>query len=246
MNFDSKLALLCGTDIPVPECQITLHQPTIKEIALIGENTYFTAVQTLCIEKNMIEQGETLLADFNNFQVFMMIMWDTSNTQKNQAVKQLFPLLIPSHNLVLTPQALILNKIDGEESIIIDENNFDAFRAVLKKIFCIEKDPSGTQAFNPQGNKAKEIAAKLQRARQRVADQKGGAIAGSVFGRYVSVLSVGINSMSLEDCLNLTAYQLFDLVERYLLFMNWDLDIKSRLAGGSPEGQPEDWMKNIH
>jgi len=52
--------------------------------------------------------------------------------------------------------------------------------------------------------------------------------------------------MSLQDCLNLTMYQLFDLIERYSLYVNWDLDIKSRLAGGKPDSKPDNWMKNIH
>jgi hypothetical protein len=52
--------------------------------------------------------------------------------------------------------------------------------------------------------------------------------------------------MSLEDCLNLTMYQMFDLVERYMLWTNWDLDVKSRLAGGKPDSKPDNWMKNIH
>jgi hypothetical protein len=41
--------------------------------------------------------------------------------------------------------------------------------------------------------------------------------------------------MSLEDCMNLTMYQLYDLVERYMLYVNWDMDIRCRLAGGKPE-----------
>ena len=99
--------------------------------------------------------------------------------------------------------------------------------------------------FNPGNARAKEIADKLMRARQRVAAQKHEG-EGSIFVQYVSTLTVGLNSMSFEDCLNLTMYQLFDLVERYMLYINWDLDIKSRLAGGKPDGKPDNWMKNIH
>jgi hypothetical protein len=35
--MDYRLALMAGTDIPIPECQLTLHQPSIREIAFIGE-----------------------------------------------------------------------------------------------------------------------------------------------------------------------------------------------------------------
>ena len=52
--------------------------------------------------------------------------------------------------------------------------------------------------------------------------------------------------MSLHDLTNCTMYQLYDLIERYILYINWDINIRTRLAGGKPDTQPEDWMKNIH
>ena len=52
--------------------------------------------------------------------------------------------------------------------------------------------------------------------------------------------------MSLQDVMNLTMYQLYDLIERYSLYINWDIDIRSRLAGAKMDREPENWMKNIH
>jgi len=38
----NDLALMTGVDIPIPELQLTLHQPTIKEISLLdSELSYF-------------------------------------------------------------------------------------------------------------------------------------------------------------------------------------------------------------
>ena len=241
MAYDSRLALMCGTDIPIPECQLVIHQPTLKEIALIGESEFFVGVQTLCINKNMISQGETLLEDTNNFQIFMMIMQEKETADKKEAVKQLFSLIFPKQQLLITPRSIILR--DSEVSITIDEKNFEALQKIANEIFCINTGPMETRTFNPQGKKAKEIADKLMRARQRIAEQKA---EGSIFSQYISTLTVGLNSMSIFDCEKLTMYQLFDLVERYMLYVNWDLDIKSRLAGGSSDKQPDNWMKNIH
>ena len=243
MAYDIRLALMCGSDIPIPECQLTVHQPTLNEIALIGENDFFMGIQTLCINKNMVNQGETLLANTSNFQIFMTIMQEKETLDKKQAVQQLFPLLFPKQQLLLTPRSVILK--DSNSSSTIDENNFDAFQRVISQIFCINSGPMNTQTFNPGDKKAKEIADKLTRARQRVAAQKGDG-EGSVFSQYISTLTVGLNSMSIVDCKNLTMYQLFDLIERYMLYTNWDLDVKSRLAGGKPETQVDNWMKNIH
>ena len=105
--------------------------------------------------------------------------------------------------------------------------------------------PMDQQSFNPANQKAKEIAEKLMRGRQRVAAQKGQSNT-SIFSQYLSILTVGLNSMSLQDLSELTMYQLYDLVERYMLYVNWDMDVRCRLAGGKPDSQPDNWMKSIH
>jgi hypothetical protein len=101
------------------------------------------------------------------------------------------------------------------------------------------------QAFNPANDEARAIAEKLMRGRQRVAAQNGSSNS-DVFSQYISILTVGLNSMSLQDMMNLTMFQLYDLIERYSLYVNWDIDIRSRLAGGKPDKTPDNWMKNIH
>ena len=68
---------------------------------------------------------------------------------------------------------------------------------------------------------------------------------GSIIGQYLSVLTIGVSSMSLKDCLDLTIYQLYDLVERYTLYVNWDIDIRSRMAGAKGDKPVENWMKPI-
>lgn len=243
MSFDNKLALIAGIDIPIPQLQLTLHQPRIKEIALIGDLDFFTGVQCLNINKNMIAQGETLLENTNNFQIFMTIMTEKEAADKKQCVFQLFQLLFPNYQVIFTPRSLVLKK--EEQTITIDENNFQYLQEIIRDVFCLNSGSNDMHNFNPANDEAKKIADKLMRARQRVAAQNADS-EGSVFVQYVSSLTVGLNSMSLQDCLNLTMYQLFDLVERYSLYINWDLDIKSRLAGGKPDSKPDNWMKNIH
>ena len=94
-------------------------------------------------------------------------------------------------------------------------------------------------------DRIKEIAEKLMRGRQRVAAQKGETNI-SIFSQYLSILTIGTGSMSMQNLMDLTIYQLYDLIERYTLYINWDMDVRCRLAGGKPENQPDNWMKNIH
>ena len=46
--------------------------------------------------------------------------------------------------------------------------------------------------------------------------------------------------------MELTVYQLYDLMERYNLYINWDIDIRSRMAGAKNDKPIESWMKQIH
>lgn len=245
--IDNKLALMCGTDIPVPQCQIAIHQPRIQEIALLGEREYFIGTQILCIDKNMYSEDENLLSDTNNFQIFMTIMFEKEVADKKAIVLQLLEILFPDFKIALTPRSMVLKniKIADAPSILIDESNFEFLQAALRDIFCLNANNTSHDSYNPQGEKAKEIAAKLMRGRRRIAAEKGEDNS-SVLSQYVSVLTVGLNSMSLKDVMDLTLYQLYDLISRYTLWINWDLDIRTRLAGGSPDSSPDNWMKNIH
>ena len=241
--MDIRLALMCGTDIPVPECQLIIHQPRIKEIAMIGEKDFFSGIQCLCINKKMFTQDESLLQSTNNFQIFMTIMQEKEAIEKKRAVQQVCTLLFPSYRVLFTPRSMVFS--GNEATITIDENNFEYLQESLIQICCINSGANNSQSYNPTSGKAQEIAQKLMKGRQRIAAEKG-EIDVSIFSQYLSILTIGLHSMSLQNLMDLTMYQLYDLIERYSLYMNWDIDIRSRLAGGKPDSQPDNWMKNIH
>lgn len=241
--MDIRLALMCGTDIPIPECQLTIHQPTIKEIAMIGEDDFFKGIHSLCLNKKMYIKDESLLADTSNFKIFITLMAEKEAVEKKIAVQQVGALFFPKLKINFTPRSMML--IGEGQNIIIDETNFDFLQEMISSICCLKSGPQDQQTFNPADEKAKEIAEKLMKSRKRVAALKG-EDKSSIFSQYISSLTVGLNSMSLKDAMDLTIYQLYDLVERYSLYVNWDLDLRSRLAGGKPDSKPDNWMKNIH
>lgn len=236
--MDLRLALMSGIDIPVPECQVILHQPTIKEIAFIGNEDFFIGVQTLCLYKSMFVEDKKVLEEINNFQIFMTVMNDKECADKKRDVIQILTLLFPGAQILFTPRSLIIG------SATIDANNFEFLQETLRLIFCSKTGPMDQQAFNPADDKAREIAQKLMRGRQRVAAQKGESNS-CVFTQYISILTVALR-ISPQELLNCTMYQLYDLMERYSLYNAWDLDVRIRLAGGKPDSQPDNWMKNIH
>ena len=241
--MDTRLILMCGTDYPVPECQLIIHQPRINEIALIGESDFFSGIQCLCLNKTMFVKDESLLDNINNFQIFMTIMLEKETADKKFAVEQVCSLLFPKYKVMFTPSSMMLS---GEgRTLVIDESNFDFLQTAIADIGCMKTGPMDQTTFNPANKQAQEIAEKLMRGRARVAAEKGQTNS-SVFTQYLSILTIGIGSMSLRQLSELTIFQLYDLVERYMLYINWDMDIRSRLAGAKPDSQPDNWMKNIH
>ena len=238
---------MAGIDIPIPELQLTIHVPVIKEIALMGETKFFMAVQYLCLDKESLIQDETLLSSLTNFQVLMKVLEQSQDKDKKNAVIMLLTLLFPDYIPVITRNSIILTKQGENQPLLIDDNNFDIFQSVLKEILCVNSLFQGNNViYNPANDRAKEIAEKLMRGRRKVAEIKSKVNNESVITRYISILTIGSNTMSLEDCLNLNMFQIFDLMERYNAFIEWDVDLRVRLAGGKPDKPVESWMRDIH
>ena len=93
--MNNTMALMAGIDIPVPELQTAIHQPTIKEIAWIGEDTFFTGAQTLNINKNLFDLDNFHLQKITNFQIFMTLMAEKTLSDKKEAVIQVLKLIFP-------------------------------------------------------------------------------------------------------------------------------------------------------
>ena len=242
--FDYRLGLATGIDLPIPELQTVIHQPSILEISYLGEKDFLTGVQLLSLNKSMYAGDAALLENTSNFQILMSILQEKQiDAQQRESVKAVLRMLFPQYAVLFTPRSIVLNS--SESNVTIDEGNFQVLQDLIGQMFCLSK--TDAQTFNPANAKAKEIADKLMRARQKVAKAKeaeGGS--GSMFGQYLSIITVGVNSMNLKDTMALTMYQLYDLVERYSLYMNWDIDIRGRMAGAKNDKPIENWMKNIH
>lgn len=236
---------MSGVDVPIPELQLVLHQPTIQEISYVGEQDFFTAVHILTLDKESLIEDETVSSQLTNFQVLMKVI-EQMDANKKAPLMTLFSLLFPTYRAVLMPKSIILSNLETNEPVMIDDNNFQILQDTLKEVLCVSNLFQGNNVvYKPANAEAKRIADKIMRGRKKVAEMKEKST-DSVFARYISILTIGLPSMTLKDCITLTMYQLFDLVERFTLYTEWDIDLRVRLAGGTPKSEAENWMKNIH
>lgn len=179
----------------------------------------------------------------------MKVLEQSENKEKKNMIKKAFSLFFPTLNMGMTPNSIFLiDSSTGQQVANIDSNNFNIFQELIGQICCVNSLFHKDQVvYNPAGKRAQEIANKIYKGRKKKEKmQENKSSKQSLFSSYVSILTVGLNSMSLSDCLNLTIYQIFDLIDRYSLYLNWDIDLRARLAGATPKSETENWMKDIH
>ena len=249
MNIKTnELLLLSGNDIPFVEGQFTIHQPTLKEIAFLGEEVFFTGCELLKFSKEILsEEDKFNLSQYDDFYIFMTIITENNSaTQYNvDCAKQVLELLCPLYHILYNPTEIIF--ITKEDNVIqgsLNSENYNAFKNILKAIFCQEKTSSSTE-YDPSGDLAKKIADKFKKRNQKLAELKSKPSKVAILSRYVSILTVGTQK-DMNSFMGYTVYQLYDEFERYELKMAYDVFFKARLAGAQNMKQPEDWMKDIH
>ena len=152
MNIKAnELLLLSGNDIPFVEGAVTIHQPTLREIAYLGEEVFFTGCELLKFSKDILSnEDKTNLSQYSDFHILMSIMSDKSvATQFNvssalMVLEMIFPNYLIDFDL---NEGFILFKSKDEENQIMGKlgpDNFDAFKNILKVMFCLEKTSSST------------------------------------------------------------------------------------------------------
>ena len=242
--MDNELLLLSGNDIPFIEAQVTIHQPTIKEIAYIGEEAFFTGCELINFSKNILpEQDKVNLEDKTNFDILIAILRERNAVmQKNRnCVEMVLALIFPWYTIDITSDAIMLEK--EEERHLINNDNFETFKTIFNMMFSFSKDES--RDYNPSGEVAKRIAEKLKQRHQKLAELKEGKQKIDILSRYVSILAVGEHK-DMNSLLNLSVYQLFDEFERFKLKMSYDIYFQAKMAGAKDLKEVEDWMKDIH
>ena len=246
----NDLILLSGNDIPIDEVHLILHQPTIKEIGLIGEDKFFAGCEFLRFSKEKLSQQDRVgLDNITNFEIIMSIMREkNSNAAKNKnSALLVLALLFPTYKIHLNYEKMSIDftLIDDEDQIYsLNKNNYNFFVKILNEILFL--DGGNSTDYNPSGDMARQIAEKLRDRQAKLAAAKGkNNQKVAILSRYVSILAVGENK-DMNSLLNYTVYQLFDEFKRYQLYMAWDIDIRAKMAGAKDTEEVEDWMEDIH
>lgn len=244
----NDLLLLSGNDIPFPEAQVTIHQPTLKEIAYIGEEAFFAGCGFLDFSKNLLSQEDkTRLDQYDDFDIFMSIIIkpDKSTKKSIENAFLVLSLIFPLYTIEVRVDALVLK--NNEEEHYINKTNFAKFKQILSSMFGL-KLGGDSEAYNPEGDMATKIAEKFKRRHEKLMklakEEMGDGKRISILNRYASILAVGTQK-NLPDLMSYTVWQIFDEFQRFQLKMQWDAYIQARMAGAQNLDEVDNWMIDL-
>lgn len=243
-----ELLLLSGNDIPFPEAQLSIHQPTLKEIAYIGEEKFFLGCELLNFtKKSLMSKDRVNLENQTDFDIIIAtITENTIESKKSQMnVFLVFTLLFPNYSFEIDKTNCQIILTNGDEIKVINKKNYSYLQEIIACIFCLRKNKE--EEYNPSGALSQKIADKLKEGQKKRAErnQADASQKISVLSRYVSILAVG-EQKDINILMNYTVFQLFDEWERYNLKLKYDMYIRARLAGAKDLKEEENWMKDLY
>lgn len=249
----NPLLLLSKNDIPFEQAQLIIHQPILKQIAYIGEETFFTGCKYLNFSKeNLSEQDKNNLDKLTNFEVLMTIMRNKDIVVKKSKIcmLQVLALLFPDYKIDLLPMSIRIFKKDDDaiEQHLIDKENFESFRKIVSQMFCLQDMEGSKSKYNPAGPQARAIVQKFKQREKKLAKirQRGHENETvSILSQYISILAVG-QKKDMNGLLQYTVYQLFDEFRRFRLKQDFDIYVKAKMAGAKDLEDVKNWMENIH
>ena len=211
LQGDQAALYLSGQDVPIQECNIIVHQPTIKQIVLFKESSFISAVQLFGnIDENIqkIRDNNPLIGEYSDFQLLMAMLNQSVDVKNN--VNSFFELIFPRYTIEIRDTDISF--YDGENRVgMINPFNYLAFCETINNLFGL----SSEKKYNPANKKAKELADKFKKRAEILAKKKGkGEDSPSLFASYISILAVGMN-ISIDILFNYTPFQLQDTFTRY-------------------------------
>ena len=239
--MDNELLLLSSNDIPFLEAQVNIHQPTLSEISLIGEESFFSGCQFLNFSKSILNlEDKTDLEDRSDFEIFMSIMCSSEKLDYKNNAMMVLTLLFPTSQIKLMPNELALMNKNGLSRI--NSSNFDVFKDIIVSMFGLNDLDTGG-GYNPADSRAAKIAEKLKKAKNRKAQDSPHKVA--ILSRYVSILTVG-EQKDINDFMHYTVFQLKDEFKRYQMKQSFDMYVQAKMAGAKDLDEVDNWMDDIH
>ena len=214
---------------------------------MIGQDLFYLGSNFLCFDKDKLnEKDKANLANKTNFDVLMsMINSNVDNATKTSIISAqlVLSLIFPDYSFMKMPTMLVFTKqVDGKkEQSLINSNNFEQFKSILKEMFCLGGLSGGD--YNPSNKLAEQIANKLRDRHKKLQKKGDGQKSINILSRYISIL-VQANHRTYSELMEYTVYQLFDQFRRFEKKYSYDIWFKAKLAGAQNLQDVDSWLSD--
>jgi hypothetical protein len=233
-ELDLKLMLWAGIPISV-EGFGSIRPLKIREVIEFGYSNYLRCLNFITLElKDLIkEEDNEELKDINILDVLIAFGGDELNYQLEESLS----LFLDGEAIVDKENFSVLIKRE-EEILQVDRNNYNQIVEVLKwQNYINQFEEKNLDSFNPADEKArklKEKFEKLNKEREKLKKKKNNEDDENQDIDFYDILTaVASKSYSINELniLDLTIYQFYVKFKRLDIIDQYDISIKSLLAG---------------
>ena len=226
LKDDLELLLLSG--MPIELNFGNLYPLKLKEIVKLGYNKYNYYISLILIDKLILQNNDTDLNDINNFEV----IYELCKYDKHFKINY-FNMLELFFKETIDMYDGFFYFGDLKEERIINKDNFDEFIILLKEINCMVNKEDNK--FNPANDKAREIAERIKKAREKINKVKSKSGENLSLSDLISAFAFYNKNTDLNSIFEMTIYQFNNQFQRMQLVNNYEISIQSLLHGADPK-----------
>lgn len=262
---DDKLRCLCGLPLSVEDFG-EIYPKTLREVVNYGYRKYLQDIGLITLniidslyeaveinkESMTDEEYEETISEINimeesgmNTLGYFIAMKDIDSL--NSLAKSISFFVGSEVEFDEFNNEFIVKNIDGKNKII-NLSNYSNFSKAIQMQNIIEDENGQSKSFKAKDKKAELLKKKLQKLQNKVSEAKGRRDGTGEDGLdiYDIISSISSKSPSVNELevLNMTMYQIYLKFKRLDIIEQYDLSVKSMLAGAS-NVKLEHWSKKI-
>ena len=227
--------MLAGLPLHVPSVG-DIKQPKLIDIAEIGYEIYDNYLSILTFDLDDLQLD--MPKEINGYKITTYDIC-VSNCMNNEDFKKRF---LSGLSFFFQETVSFYDDFgffyvgDLENKRYIHKDNYEYVKIVIKVVNDMEKSRQKEEKeYNPGNAKAKEIADRLKKAREQVNKIKGKSSENESisFADLVSAFCIHGN-VNIKEVWDLTIYQFNNQFQRMQVFDDYDISIRSLLAGADP------------
>jgi hypothetical protein len=233
-DYEIELKFLAGKPINISN-NLKIHKVSLSTILDLGYYNYNNVVQILCMENDKLSQ----ILDLNNVDVYKYIITICDNVLINKRYEDInfyynfINVLSNIFNEPIKYNPPNYNFIVGKAGIL-QRSNFCELQRILKIRNCLINIE--TEEENPDSDRTKQLLEKRRLLREKINKSKQNLNDDESI-TMLDLISIFAEAehMNLEEVFKYDLYQFNNQFNRLKIFMDFDVNIRSLLAGAKKE-----------